>query len=141
MKTDKFMTSIVFPNGAASGRPMLYNEATQSELPCTVFPHRGGGNMALFENCHFTVYLNKNSKLISGEDIKNGQHVVTNDQENYVLDVYLQVDGDVITNHIALVSPLPEGIIMNSMKESAGVDVFVFSGFSVILFDIKKESF
>jgi hypothetical protein len=36
MKTNKFLTSIVFPDGAATGRAMTYTEATESELPCTV---------------------------------------------------------------------------------------------------------
>jgi hypothetical protein len=105
------------------------------------FPHGSGGNLVFFQGCHLTVYLKKNSELISGEDVANGKHVVTDDQKNYVLDVYLQVNGDVLANHIALASTLPKGTVMNSMHDDTGIDMFVFSGFSVILFDIKKESF
>ena len=93
-----------------------------------------------FQNCHATVYLSKNNDLISSDDVQNGKHIVTDDQKRYILDVYLEVSGDVLSNCISLASPLPKGITMNSMKNETGIEMFVFSGLSVILFDIKKES-
>jgi hypothetical protein len=141
MQATKFLTSIVFPDGAKSGRPMFYHEATESELPINLFAHSSGGNLAFFKDCHLTAYLSKNNELISAEDAQNEKHVVSDDQKNYILDVYLEVNGDVLSNHITLVSPLPKGTVMQSMGSVVETDVFVFSGFSVILFDIKKESF
>lgn len=141
MQTNKFLTSIVFPDGAQFGRPMFYHEATESESPCNLLAHSSGGNMAFFKNCHFTVYVSKNNELISADDVQNGKHVVSDDKKNYILDVYLEVNGDVITNHIALASPLPKGTEMHIMEALSEIDMFVFSGFNVILFDIKKESF
>lgn len=140
MQTNEFLTSIVFPDGAQFCQPVYYHEATKSELPCDILPHKTGGNLAFFKNCHATVYLGKNSDLISSEDVQNGKHIVVDDQKNYILDVYLEVSGDVLSNCITLASPLPKGITMNSMENETGIEMFVFSGISVILFDIKKES-
>ena len=141
MQTTKFLTSIVFPDGAKFGRPMFYHEATESELPINLFAHSSGGNLAFFKNCHFTAYLSKNNELISADDVQNGKHIVIDDQKNYILDVYLEADGDVLSNHITLVSSLPKETEMQFMEAVLETDLFVFSGFSVILFDIKKESF
>lgn len=140
MQTNEFLTSIVFPDGAKFGEPVYYHEAIKSELQCNLLPHKTGGNLVFFQNCHATVYLSKNSDLISSDDVQNGKHIVTDDQKKYILDVYLEVSGDVISNCISLASPLPKGITMNSMKDETGIEMFVFSGLSVILFDIKKES-
>ena len=140
MQTNEFLTSIVFPDGSKFGRPVYYHEAIKSELQCNLLPHKTGGNLVLFKNCHATVYLSKNNDLISSEDVQNGQHIVTDDQKKYILDMYLEVNGDVLSNCISLASSLPKGITMNSMENATGIEMFVFSGLSVILFDIKKES-
>ncbi|QQG52751.1 MAG: hypothetical protein HY931_00770 [Candidatus Falkowbacteria bacterium] len=141
MQTNEFLTSIIFPNGAQFGQPVYYSEATKSELPCNLLAHSSGGNLAFFKNCHLTAYLSKNNELISAADVEKGKHIVTDDQKKYILDVYLEVNGDVMSNHISLASPLPKGTEMQYMEAVSEVDIFVFSGFSVILFDIKKESF
>lgn len=139
MQTNKFLTSIVFPDGAQFGRPVYYHEVTKSEYPCNLSPHSASGNLAFFKGCHVTVYLSKNSDLISDKDIQNEKHVVVDDQKKYILDVYLEVNGDVLFNCISLASPLPKGTVMHSMKNKTGIDMFVFSGFSVVLFDIKAD--
>lgn len=132
-----FLTSLVFPSDSPTARAMTYHEPVQTEKDCVTLPHKSGGNMALFENCHITVYRKKNSELISEQDAENGKHVVKNADAIYHLDAYLEVEGDQIANHVSLSSPLPVGTVMNHM--GIELDVFVFSGFDVILFDEKKK--
>lgn len=132
-----FLTSLVFPSDSPTARAMTYLEPVQTEKDCKTLPHKSGGNMALFEDCHITVYREKNKELISEQDAENGKHVVENADAIYNLDVYLEVEGDQIANHVGLASPLPIGTVMNHIGTE--LDMFICSGFNVILFDEKKK--